>query len=349
MALITCPECGKQISDKAPACIHCGCPLDQIAKEEIRFEYDDKGLLIESLLDKNTCIEFLKKYNNSFNRYSEFNLDHEIKFEYYESSSLLPKELRGKYTCQITINYEELWVKLIYKEEDTNNCHEVLVKNSDESIRVLIIPYEMSIEYVHCGYFYPVCCTTKESFNNLMAANYLLRYLVKEETEKKIEEDKRKTEELRQKRLEEQRRAEEELNKKKEKKEAFRKRFMSNYPCNTCGSVNNWYDVDLDIYNDETFVFSASCLKCDGLGYAHGDINTYTFSTRVSTSTSTSNNSSSAPWDTKYYNYPCPYCGKYKVRTAKWEDKQFSTAFWGLFSQKLHSNYKCDNCKRMWE
>lgn len=29
MALITCPECGKQISDQAPACIHCGYPLPQ--------------------------------------------------------------------------------------------------------------------------------------------------------------------------------------------------------------------------------------------------------------------------------------------------------------------------------
>ena len=28
MALIKCPECGKEISDKAAACIHCGCPLD---------------------------------------------------------------------------------------------------------------------------------------------------------------------------------------------------------------------------------------------------------------------------------------------------------------------------------
>lgn len=27
MALIKCPECGKEISDKAPACIHCGCPI----------------------------------------------------------------------------------------------------------------------------------------------------------------------------------------------------------------------------------------------------------------------------------------------------------------------------------
>lgn len=29
MALIKCPECGSEISDKAPACIHCGFPLNQ--------------------------------------------------------------------------------------------------------------------------------------------------------------------------------------------------------------------------------------------------------------------------------------------------------------------------------
>lgn len=27
MALMQCPECGKEISDQAPACIHCGYPL----------------------------------------------------------------------------------------------------------------------------------------------------------------------------------------------------------------------------------------------------------------------------------------------------------------------------------
>lgn len=29
MALIKCPECGKEISDRAVSCIHCGCPLQQ--------------------------------------------------------------------------------------------------------------------------------------------------------------------------------------------------------------------------------------------------------------------------------------------------------------------------------
>ena len=28
MALIKCSECGKEFSDKASACIHCGCPIE---------------------------------------------------------------------------------------------------------------------------------------------------------------------------------------------------------------------------------------------------------------------------------------------------------------------------------
>lgn len=35
MALISCPECGKEISDKAKMCIHCGYPLDNILTEEL--------------------------------------------------------------------------------------------------------------------------------------------------------------------------------------------------------------------------------------------------------------------------------------------------------------------------
>lgn len=35
MALIKCPECGNQISDKASACIHCGFPLQQPKPQKI--------------------------------------------------------------------------------------------------------------------------------------------------------------------------------------------------------------------------------------------------------------------------------------------------------------------------
>lgn len=29
MALIKCPECGKEVSDKASCCVHCGCPINK--------------------------------------------------------------------------------------------------------------------------------------------------------------------------------------------------------------------------------------------------------------------------------------------------------------------------------
>lgn len=38
MALIKCPECEKEISDKASACIHCGCPLTLPESENAEIE-----------------------------------------------------------------------------------------------------------------------------------------------------------------------------------------------------------------------------------------------------------------------------------------------------------------------
>lgn len=40
MALISCPECGMKISNKAPCCIHCGFPLSQ--SQEIRSDLDNQ-------------------------------------------------------------------------------------------------------------------------------------------------------------------------------------------------------------------------------------------------------------------------------------------------------------------
>lgn len=34
MAIINCPECGKEISDRAETCIYCGYPLKEPMKEE---------------------------------------------------------------------------------------------------------------------------------------------------------------------------------------------------------------------------------------------------------------------------------------------------------------------------
>ncbi len=58
--------------------------------------------------------------------------------------------------------------------------------------------------------------------------------------------------------------------------------------------------------------------------------------------------SSDNAWGTKYFTDPCPHCGHYKVRYAKWEDKQLSVAFWGVASDKIDKDFKCDYCKKIW-
>lgn len=54
------------------------------------------------------------------------------------------------------------------------------------------------------------------------------------------------------------------------------------------------------------------------------------------------------PWKIVYATEPCPHCGHYKVRNAKWEDKQLSVAFWGVASSKIGKSFKCEHCGEMW-
>lgn len=51
MALIKCPECGKEISDKAKTCIHCGYPMPK-AKQLIRDKDNDSEQSITSPIDQ---------------------------------------------------------------------------------------------------------------------------------------------------------------------------------------------------------------------------------------------------------------------------------------------------------
>lgn len=51
MALIKCAECGKEISDKASACIHCGCPIEE--SEKIYCEECGKEIILTDEICKN--------------------------------------------------------------------------------------------------------------------------------------------------------------------------------------------------------------------------------------------------------------------------------------------------------
>lgn len=53
MALIKCPECGKQISDKSPACPGCGCPREYYySSKNEEYSYDDEEIYEEEEEDE---------------------------------------------------------------------------------------------------------------------------------------------------------------------------------------------------------------------------------------------------------------------------------------------------------
>ncbi|MCU6748010.1 zinc ribbon domain-containing protein [Faecalicatena acetigenes] len=68
MALINCPECGKEISEKAHICPNCGCPSSEwksknLNKELEEFFYDENGERLVSEEIEEIILNVLCKYN----------------------------------------------------------------------------------------------------------------------------------------------------------------------------------------------------------------------------------------------------------------------------------------------
>lgn len=91
MSLILCPECTKEVSDKAKQCIHCGYPLDEYVKKINKsndIKIDQKCVLCgqnEWSYDKQTGCNICKCCGyivvSDENRYNEYSKLIEIKKE----------------------------------------------------------------------------------------------------------------------------------------------------------------------------------------------------------------------------------------------------------------------------
>jgi len=55
MALVNCPDCNKEISDSAEQCIHCGCPVKVVQKEQNRQRANKS---VEDINDNPVMIKF---------------------------------------------------------------------------------------------------------------------------------------------------------------------------------------------------------------------------------------------------------------------------------------------------
>lgn len=59
MALIKCPECGKEISDRAEACPNCAYPIAQLSGNHKTSEETEKtqGIAVQKPIDVSTHVE----------------------------------------------------------------------------------------------------------------------------------------------------------------------------------------------------------------------------------------------------------------------------------------------------
>lgn len=124
------------------------------------------------------------------------------------------------------------------------------------------------------------------------------------------------------------------------------KEFFDNYPCPYCNARRCFNNIGWEYKAFGSVSVYGRCGKCNAFFIESGSLEEIK---RIAYSGSKDTNYHLTAGAVRYLDNPCPYCGAYQVKYAKWSDKRMSVAFWGFFSSKLHRNYKCENCGKMWE
>lgn len=101
MSLIKCTECGKEISDKAKVCIHCGCPIDSnnhyIIINGIKYDFSN---VYNAVIDyKNNIIDENKVYQIVTTEILKTNLSYDeinILSDKIVETGEVPKEFNGQ-------------------------------------------------------------------------------------------------------------------------------------------------------------------------------------------------------------------------------------------------------------
>ena len=124
MALIQCPECGKEISNRATACIHCGCPLS----------VSNGGKLIAKLKNENFFylgkpFDVVGLYDNNDNLLASF--------KYGETKTITINTDTIVYAKGLPLNNMGKYSKLGEKTANKSKSNEFIVCSNKET-RILI-------------------------------------------------------------------------------------------------------------------------------------------------------------------------------------------------------------------
>lgn len=92
MALITCPECGKEVSDMAKMCPNCGYPINNNEDNVLKPDVENNIIVFESKrYDLTKLVEYMNKYNEE-----DYKNDRSIYSNAYDMlPQLIPIEIGG--------------------------------------------------------------------------------------------------------------------------------------------------------------------------------------------------------------------------------------------------------------
>lgn len=111
MALIKCPECGREVSDKAEICIHCGYPIKDFILSDI-----------ENLLSKiDLCLKSIKIQNETLNNFEQ---EYDKLKKYIEIFSGInhPEEKIIKFNSKLLIMLYETVENIFYYLSPEKSC-----------------------------------------------------------------------------------------------------------------------------------------------------------------------------------------------------------------------------------
>lgn len=136
MAMISCPECGKQISDRAASCPNCGCPISAtpVPEAKVNNSEADKMLLLARRARENNDDEAAARYYEQILISEPLNWEAVFYVDYCKAASCVIRDI-GPAAQRVKNGFKTAFD--IVKNSDMENKNDALYQICDDANRLL--------------------------------------------------------------------------------------------------------------------------------------------------------------------------------------------------------------------
>ncbi len=174
MALIICQECGREISDKSKACVHCGCPIEFSTKSiKVVDKVENKINNQQSMVDNEYSLEILSCGESKMKMAELLSSELKLKFrEVMDNLNTLPCYFYENVDERIVnvLNEEINDLKVRYKLHESKNIIKgIYLKKEEVILKPALIKSEVKdYKVVYDKLLKDDDVLNEEKFNNLL-------------------------------------------------------------------------------------------------------------------------------------------------------------------------------------